>query len=244
MLRQMASTAGGILLDIAEKTEADCRVDMLPLFERNPAAKLLDIGCADGTITMRVARRIGTRDVVGLDIVPANMRAARARGIEPVGADLDSYFPFRDGAFDVICASHCIEHVKHTDLMITESYRVLKPGGYLVIATPNLAAWHHIAFLLLGKQPTIAEVSDEALVGTLSPRGNRVGRLGPAHRRIFTPGALKGLCEYHGFTVDRVLGSGFFPFRGRAAKALMTLDNRHFTNMIVRARKPPPPAAR
>jgi len=210
---------------------------MLALFDRNPAARLLDVGSADGAITGMFAHRIGTRDVTAMDIVPENIAACEARGYTGVTADITRPFPFPDNTFDVVTASHCIEHVADTDALLREIQRVLRPGGYTVIATPNLAAWHHIGFLLLGFQPTIAEVSDEVLVGTLSPRGSDVGRLGPAHRRIFTPGALKGLCEHHGLRVDRWIGSGFFPFSGNAARRLAALDRRHPTNICLRATK-------
>lgn len=110
-------------------------------------------------------------------------------------------------------------------------------GAYLVIATPNLAAWHYIVFLLFGKQPPIAEVSDEVLVGTLSPSGNHIDRHGPSHRRIFTMEILRGLLEYHGFKCEKIIGAGFFPMTGRFAAAMCLLDVAHATNLLVKARK-------
>jgi len=227
-----------LLLRKAEDTESVCRTAILSLLNHAPGARLIDLGCGDGEFTWRAAEKVGTSDVYGVDIVEENLTRARQRGIVTLGADLNRELPFGTGTVDVICASHVIEHLNDTDMFLKEVSRILKREGYSVIATPNLAAWHHIAFLLLGKQPTIAEVSDMALVGTWSPRGRWVARVGPAHRRIFTMGALTGLIEYYGLQVEKIVGSGFLPLSGHLASLFGTIDKRHATNIVVRARKP------
>ena len=231
------SIVGRTLFKLAEQVEAECRRVILDLFVRDVEAHVLDCGCADGEFTMRVAERIGTKAIYGIDIVEENIGKARARGIDARQADLNQRLPFDDESFDVICASHCIEHLCDTDTFIKETHRVLKKGGYLVIATPNLAALHHILFLLVGRQPTIAEVSDIALVGTLSPRGTCVDRVGPAHRRIFTFGALRGLLEYYGFKVEKSVGTGYFPLPSLLARVMCLIDKVHSTNIVLKARK-------
>lgn len=221
----------------AEKSELECRMVELSLLEKNPEAKLLDVGCGDGEFTLRAAERIGTAEIHGIEIVEEDINKSKTNGIDIRQGDLNQRLPFEDESFDVIIASHIIEHLTNTDIFVKEIHRVLKVGGYSVIATPNLAALLHILFLLLGKQPTIAEVSDEALVGTWSSRGNCVDRIGPAHRRIFTPGALKGLLEYYGFKVETVVGTGFFPLPNPLARIMAHIDKRHATNIVIKARK-------
>ena len=222
----------------AEKSELECRRVELSLLEKNPKAKLLDVGCAEGQFTLRAADRIGTAGIHGIEIVEEDIAKAEANGINVCRGDLNQRLPFEDENFDIVLASHVIEHLANTDIFVKEIQRILKVGGYLVIATPNLAALLHILFLLFGKQPTIAEVSDEALVGTWSSRGNCVDRVGPAHRRIFTLGALKGLLEYYGFKVERAIGTGFFPLPNLLAKVMGSIDKRHATNIVIKARKP------
>lgn len=140
-------------------------------------------------------------------------------------------------SFDLLVASHVIEHLGDTDLFLKECYRVLKPGGALVMATPNLAAFTNILLLLLGKQPTIAEVSDEALVNTWSPRGSSVERLGPAHRRLFTRGALRDLLKYYRFKPEQIVMTGFLPLPNLPGKVAATVLPRYAFNITVRARK-------
>lgn len=221
----------------AERSEVESREAELSLVEKSPGAELLDLGCADGEFTIRVAKRIGTRNIHGVEVVDGDARRAEANGIDVHRGDLNEGLPFKSETFDVIIASHIIEHLCGTDTFIREAHRTLKVGGYIIIATPNLASFPNILFLLLGKQPTVMEVSDEALVGTWSPRGRSVGRIGPAHRRVFTLSALKGLLEYHGFKVEKSIMSGFLPFPNSVARILSHIDKRHATNITVKARK-------
>ena len=227
-----------LLLQRAEETESVCRTAILSLLEHAPGMRLVDLGCGDGEFTVRAAEKVGTSNVYGVDIMEENITQSRAKGVVTLGADLSRGLPFGTCTVDVVCASHVIEHLDDTDMFLREVSRVLKREGYLVIATPNLAAWHQVLLLLLGKQPTIAEVSDVVLVGTWSPRGRSVARVGPAHRRIFTIGALTGLIEYYGLQIEKTVGSGFFPLSGPLAELFCRIDKRHATNLIVKARKP------
>ena len=54
--------------------------------------------------------------------------------------DASQPFPLPDGAFDYVASEHVIEHLSFTEgtTMLSESYRVLAPGGKVRIATPNL----------------------------------------------------------------------------------------------------------
>ncbi len=220
----------GYLAKKATQSEVQCREVELSLLEKTPGAKLrklLDLGCGDGSFTIKCADVlvIPDKNVYGIDAVPENVAKAKQRGIDARCYNLNSRIEFPDNQFDVVVASHIIEHLNNTDLFLQEIYRVLKPGGYLVIATPNLASFQSILYLMCGKQPSIAEVSDRILVNTWSPRGKDIDRTGFAHRRIFTKGALVEMLEYYGFRVERVIMTGLC--RGRYA-----------SNIVVKARKP------
>lgn len=198
---------------------------------------MLDLGCGPGSLTARVASAVGTHHSIGIDVVPENIVSTRHLGNEGIIANLDKGVPLRDESVDIVVLSHVIEHVADTDSLVKECHRVLKRGGYIVVATPNLAALPNICYLILGKQPAIAEVSDVALVGTLSVRGELVGRKGPAHRRIFTPGALVGLLKFYGFSCEKVSMQGFLPFPEPVAGIASKLLPRYAWNIIVKARK-------
>jgi ubiquinone/menaquinone biosynthesis C-methylase UbiE len=233
-----------LLQQQADGSEALCRDDMIVLLGRhldsNSASVMVDCGCGDGRFTARMARAVNAGRAIGIDVVPDNIALLEAQGIEGRVGDLDRGLPLEGKSADLVVASHVIEHVADTDMLVKECYRVLCPGGHLLIATPNLAAFLNVLFLVLGKQPTIAEVSDVALVGTWSPRAGGVARTGPAHRRIFTTGALTGLLEYYGFTCKEVLHSGFLPLAGGPARLMASMLPRYASNLIVLATKPQP----
>lgn len=64
------------------------------LLEKNPDAKLLDCGLGDGEFTLKVAERIGTRGIYGIDIVAESVIKAKAKGIQAYQGDLNEGFPF------------------------------------------------------------------------------------------------------------------------------------------------------
>lgn len=223
----------------ADLNEAGSRDALLAMCQRaGPLSTILDCGCSDGEFTARIVKAVEAKRALGIDVVPEQIVKAKARGIEAIVGNLDSGLDLPDESVDMVVASHVIEHVADTDNLIKEFCRILKPGGYLVMGTPNLAAFTNIMFLILGKQPTIAEVSDVALAGTWSPRESSIDRTGPAHRRIFTRGALKGLLRYYGFECEKVVGFGFLPLPPTLGKVAASLLPMYAWNIIVRARKP------
>ena len=197
----------------------------MELLELSPRAILLDLGCGDGELTTRVADRIGTIYAYGLDLSGKQLTKAQDKGIRTRVHDLDIKLPWDDNMFDVVTASQIIEHVADTDLLLKEIYRVLKPGGYTIISTNNLAAAHWIILFMLGKQPPTACVGDE-MYGT-----------GKMHRRLFTMPGLVTAIKYFGFEIEQVIGTYYFPLPVPIARMLCKIDSRHANCITVKARK-------
>jgi len=121
------------------------------LLSRRPNGRVLDVGCYDGQFVAQVLD--DPRDVVGVDVSSAALAAARARGLATVRGQVEQALPFADGAFATVMAAEVIEHVFDTQAVIGELARVLRPGGWLLITTPNLVALSGRAQLLLGRSP-------------------------------------------------------------------------------------------
>jgi len=102
---------------------------VLKLLREGHPGRMLDIPAGDGPIA-REARALGYR-VYGLDLFPK-------RGLEGVQADACAPLPFRDASFDVLLSMEGIEHFENQTGFLRECARVLKPGGRLILTTPNV----------------------------------------------------------------------------------------------------------
>jgi SAM-dependent methyltransferase len=99
---------------------------------------LLDIGCATGVLTARLATRFGFRRAVGVDFLAAVLDEARRLfpSLELHEAQLPE-LPFEDGSFDLVVASEVLYYLtpEARSKAIGEVARVLRPGGYLLFTS-------------------------------------------------------------------------------------------------------------
>jgi len=135
-----------------DETQDDLRIArVLPLFKNVGA--VLDVGCLDGTIGVRIRNQGNT--VCGIDASTTAVAAAQQRGIDARLGNVEERFPFEDEMFDAVFAGEIVEHIFDIDTMLAEIHRVLKPSGFLVVTTPNLAAFGRRMLLLLNRNPNI-----------------------------------------------------------------------------------------
>ncbi|MCL7426851.1 class I SAM-dependent methyltransferase [Streptomyces sp. YS415] len=178
-------------------------------------ATVLDIGCGDGTAAAVAAPLLPGHRIIGVDWSQDALRRARTRlACEPVRGELTGGgLPFRSESADAVLFSEVIEHLVDPDAALDEIRRVLRPGGHLMLSTPNLAAWYNRALVLAGVQPVFSEVSLRAIHG-------RPGKEVVGHLRLYTARALKEFVAASGFDVVRLAGA---PFHG-VPRPLRSLD--------------------
>jgi SAM-dependent methyltransferase len=142
---------------------------------------LLDVGCGSGRFLSVMSKR-GWK-VMGVDFDPAAVEAARARGLEvyvgTAGSMLD-----KGSKFDIVTASHVIEHVPDPVEFLSQCRRLLHPGGRLVLKTPNAGSFG-------------ARRYGPAWRGLEPPR----------HLHIFSMQALENCAQRAGFTRRHVFTS-------------------------------------
>ena len=98
------------------------------------AGAILDIGCGSSKI-------LGALDnVIGLDILMRKLRYGRKHGKPLFNASVFN-LPFKDNTFDCVICSEVIEHVPADKSTFAEMTRVLKPGGRLILGTPDYGRW-------------------------------------------------------------------------------------------------------
>lgn len=97
-----------------------------------PGERILDVAAGTGTSSAALQRNGAT--VVALDFSPGMVAEGRKRqkNIEFVEGDAEK-LPFGDNEFDVVTISFGLRNVAHPKVALAEMYRVLKPGGRLVI---------------------------------------------------------------------------------------------------------------
>lgn len=215
-------------------TEEENRRAVLGMLPVARGGTLLDLGTHAGEFTVRVAERLGAERTAGVELIEDHAEAARARGIEVARADLDGGLPYGDGEFDTVHANQVIEHVRATDVFVSEIRRVLAPGGLACISTNNLSSWHNIFSLTLGLQPMPMHVSDEIILGNpLNPEhGEPHPDRGRSHLRLFTARALSELCALHGLERVGLRTVGYYPLPPRMARLAARLDPLHGAFLI------------
>jgi ubiquinone/menaquinone biosynthesis C-methylase UbiE len=97
----------------------------------------LDYGCADGGYT-RALLCAGATGVSGVDVAPDRIECAqKAHPDIPFYVGSDQQLPFADDSFDGVFMNEVFEHVSDEAQTLAEIYRLLRPGGYLILITPN-----------------------------------------------------------------------------------------------------------
>lgn len=155
--------------------------------------RLLDIPAGAGNEAARLAK-VGF-EVVGVDLfAPPRAGASAAAGW--VRADCNAPFPFRTAAFDAVLSREGIEHLENQAGFVRECARVLRPGGRLVLTTPNIMhLGARLSALLTGQRTMRRGLANE--VETL--RGRAASRFYHGHIFLIDYFRLRYLMRLAGF---------------------------------------------
>jgi SAM-dependent methyltransferase len=101
--------------------------------------RLLDFGCGSGVFLDRMARQ--GWHVLGLDNSPVTVEFVRSQLNLPALLGSLPHPELAAESFDVVTMWHSLEHVHHPAAVLREAFRVLAPGGKLLVAVPNIDGW-------------------------------------------------------------------------------------------------------
>lgn len=135
-------------------------------FDMKKGDKVLDVGCGRGDFA-KGFKDLGL-DTIGIDREIGDSETLKEIEVKSVDFEKDS-FPFNSNIFDFVFSKSVIEHLWNPEHFIKECHRVLKPGGRIIIMTPDWQSQRLIFY-------------DDY-----------------THRHPYTPLGLEDLLKIHGF---------------------------------------------
>lgn len=120
------------------------RVDAL----LRPSFTVLDVGTGRGSFLQKPPEDLKRRlrllkgkchKVIGIDVDPVGSQNASLDEFRLIEGD---HWPVNDASIDLCLSDYVLEHISHPDSYFAECARVLKPGGFLCLRTPN--SWNYL----------------------------------------------------------------------------------------------------
>jgi demethylmenaquinone methyltransferase/2-methoxy-6-polyprenyl-1,4-benzoquinol methylase len=109
------------------------RKEVIRLAQMKPSASLLDLGAGTGDLGREALKRNPQSRVIAADFTLEMMRVGRKPNDPPYSAADALNLPFKDSTFDAVISGFLMRNVTDVNRSLKEQYRVLKPGGRIVI---------------------------------------------------------------------------------------------------------------
>jgi SAM-dependent methyltransferase len=142
--------------------------------------RVVDIGCGAGP----ALRYLAARGALALGLDHSRYALATATQLSPKSwvalNDSASGLPIQTGSADLVLMSELVEHIRPVEPLLRECHRILKPGGRVVVTTPNLWDARRVLAPLAGRPWS--------------------GDTDPTHVNLYTPARLAADLRRAGFT--------------------------------------------
>jgi len=170
------------------------RPAVLPLLGDLSGCRVLDAGCGPGLYAEELLSR--GAEVVAFDSSPPMVELAAERlggRVTVLHADLNAPLPFAEAEFDLVLCALVIHHVHDRGAALREFFRVLRPGGHVVLST------HHPTTDWVRKGGSYFDIKQEADIWRLEDTPHEV----QFWREPLT--SLCGAIADAGFLIERLI---------------------------------------
>jgi 2-polyprenyl-3-methyl-5-hydroxy-6-metoxy-1,4-benzoquinol methylase len=159
---------------------------------------VLDVGCGAGD-NAQILQGLGC-EVDGITVSSEEAKIARNFCRDLLIHDLEKGLPLLRREYDIVICSHVLEHICSPSRLLRDIRSVLRPGGYLLVALPNMLFYKNRIDLLFG-----------------NIKYAETGLMDATHYRWYTFCSAQELLKSYGYTIDRAKGDGSVPIPLRSA---------------------------
>lgn len=210
----------------------------------HPSTHVLDCGSGSGherVATFGSCTSADSLSYSGLEWNRNDVALGIARGLNIHEADLNRPMPIASDSQDCVIAYSVVEHLLMPCSFILECHRVLKPGGRLVILTPNISTYFTALQILLGKMPSSGPHPDsnqliqaEQTVQVSDVQRDDMRGATPQHRHlvVFSFRALQKYLAVSGFSITAAKGFGYYPLPIWLQPTFERMDAAHCHQMV------------
>lgn len=214
-----------------------------------PDSTILDCGANNGWTFDLLSSRYGLLpgQYQGIEWSARCVEEGRNKGLNITQGDLNMGIPDENDKYSCVYALSVLEHLLNPCRFMKDCYRVLRPGGKLVLLTPNISTYFTAMLIIFGKMPSSGPHpdSDQLLKAEeifkvssddLTPDSESDT---PEHRHlvVFSYRVLRQYLRMIGFSSVRGYGFGFYPFPTFMQPLFEHLDPYHCHQMVFVATK-------
>lgn len=183
---------------------------LLGAYVTKPSARVLDIPCGAGALSLLLARR--GFDMTSMDIHPNDPFYYDAS--RRVIADANAKLPFPDGHFDAVVSVEGIEHLENPSLFLRECARIVQSSGHVIISTPNVDS--------IESRRRVYRKGFHTHFSPVDPRRKKYGHLHAIDMIFFRGATTRADLHIEQISVNRVRGRNFYH----------SLLRRYFTRLL------------